>query len=58
VAPPAEVAERLGALADGLGFETVLGYPWTSPAHMHRRLLAFAAEQLQVPIAALTGEAG
>jgi AcrR family transcriptional regulator len=58
VAPAGEVAERLVALVDGLGFETLLGYPWTSPAHMHRRLLAFAAEQLRVPTAALTGEAG
>ena len=58
VADPGEVADRLVALADGLGFDTALGYRWTSPEHMHRRLLAFAAEQLQVPIAALTGEAG
>ena len=53
VAAPDEVADRLVALVDGLGFETVLGYRWTSPERMRDRLLAFASEQLQVPIAAL-----
>jgi AcrR family transcriptional regulator len=49
VADPGEVAVRLIALVDGLGFETALGYRWTSPRTMHERLLAFAAEQLGVP---------
>ena len=53
VADPDEVAVRLVALVDGLGFETALGYRWTSPARMHARLVAFAAEQLGVPRAAL-----
>ena len=53
VADPDEVAVRLVALVDGLGFETALGYRWTSPASMHARLLAFAAEQLGLPRAAL-----
>ena len=53
VREPEEVAERLIALVDGLGFETVLGYGWTSPERMHERLLQFAAEQLQVPVSAL-----
>jgi AcrR family transcriptional regulator len=57
VADPGEVADRLVALADGLGFDTALGYRWTSPDLMHRRLLAFAAEQLRTSTAALTGEA-
>jgi len=48
-----EVADRLVALVDGLGFETVLGYRWTSPERMHERLIAFASEQLRVPISAL-----
>ena len=58
VADPGEVADRLVALADGTGFDTAVGYRWTSPDLMHRRLLAFAAEQLRTTTAALTGEAG
>jgi AcrR family transcriptional regulator len=53
VADPDEVAVRLAALVDGLGFETALGYRWTSPGSMRDRLLAFAAEQLGIPRAAL-----
>jgi AcrR family transcriptional regulator len=49
VTAPDEVAVRLLALVDGLGFETALGYGWTSARAMHDRLLAFAAEQLGVP---------
>jgi AcrR family transcriptional regulator len=48
-----EVAERLVAFVDGVGFETALGYRWTSPERMHARVVAFAAEQLGVPAAAL-----
>jgi AcrR family transcriptional regulator len=55
VAPPGEVADRLVALVDGLGFETALGYRWTSPERMHARLVAFAAEQLGVPRDELEG---
>ena len=48
--PPVEepdvVAERLIALVDGLGFETVVGYPWSTPERMRALLVAFAAEQL------------
>jgi AcrR family transcriptional regulator len=53
VAPPDEVADRLVALVDGLGFETVLGYRWTSPERMHDRLVEFAAQQLGVEPGAL-----
>jgi AcrR family transcriptional regulator len=53
VTDPDEVAVRLVALVDGLGFETALGYGWTSPRRMHARLLDFAAEQVGVPRAAL-----
>ena len=53
VTAPEEVADRLVALVDGLGFETVLGYRWTSPQRMHERLLEFASEQLGVPVSAL-----
>jgi AcrR family transcriptional regulator len=45
-APPEIVAERLIALIDGLGFETVIGYPWSAPERMHALVVAFAAEQL------------
>ena len=37
VAAPDEVADRLVALVDGLGFETALGYRWTSPERMRAR---------------------
>lgn len=40
------VAERLIALVDGLGFETVVGYPWSTPERMRELLVSFAAEQL------------
>ncbi len=53
IADPDEVAERLVAMVDGLGFDTVLGYSWTSPDRMRARLVAFAAEQLGVPREAL-----
>jgi hypothetical protein len=46
VAAPAEVADRLIAMVDGLGFETALGYSWTSPERMRERLERFAREQL------------
>ncbi|HWT23124.1 MAG TPA: TetR family transcriptional regulator C-terminal domain-containing protein [Solirubrobacteraceae bacterium] len=52
-APPDEVADRIIAVVDGLGFETALGYRWTSPERMHARLVSFAAEQLGLPPAAL-----
>jgi len=57
VTDPDEVAVRLVALVDGLGFETALGYRWTSPDVMQARLLAFAAEQLGVPRMALEATA-
>jgi AcrR family transcriptional regulator len=43
-----EVAERLIGLLDGMAFETVIGYSWTSPAHTRERVLDFAAEQLRI----------
>ena len=69
VADPDEVAERLIAQVDGLGFELLLGYSWTSPERMRERLYGFTAEQLGVEraaferdaeaaIAALDGEPG
>jgi AcrR family transcriptional regulator len=53
-ADPGEVAERIVAFVDGVGFETALGYRWTSPERMHERIAAFAAEQLGVSPATLT----
>lgn len=52
-APAGEVAERLIALVDGLGFELLQGYEWTSAERMRTRLQAFAAEQLGVEVPAL-----
>jgi AcrR family transcriptional regulator len=47
------VAERLIALVDGLGFETVVGYSWSSAERMRPLLLDFACEQLRVDHAEL-----
>ena len=52
-AAPEIVAERLIALIDGLGFETVIGYPWSTPERMHAIVVSFAAEQLGLPEARL-----
>jgi len=46
VADQDEVAERLIALVDGLGFETVVGYEWSTVERMRSLLVSFAAEQL------------
>jgi AcrR family transcriptional regulator len=46
VAAPEIVAERLIALIDGLGFETVIGYPWSTPERMSALVASFACEQL------------
>jgi AcrR family transcriptional regulator len=54
-AAPDEVAERLVAFVDGVGFETALGYRWTSPDRMHARVVEFAAEQLGVSVRSLGG---
>jgi AcrR family transcriptional regulator len=52
-APVDVVAERLIALVDGLGFETVVGYSWSSGARMRALLVGFAAEQLGLDPGAL-----
>jgi AcrR family transcriptional regulator len=57
-AAPDEVAERLVAFVDGVGFETVLGCGWTSPERMHARIVEFAAEQLGVAPDALAHPGG
>jgi AcrR family transcriptional regulator len=57
VGDPDEVAERLIAQVDGLGFELLLGYSWTSPERMRERLYQFAAEQLGVERRALERDA-
>jgi AcrR family transcriptional regulator len=48
VAEPEIVAERLIAIVDGLGFETVIGYDWATAERMRALLVAFAAEQLSL----------
>jgi AcrR family transcriptional regulator len=53
VAAPDTVADRLIALVDGLGFELLQGYSWTSPGRMRERMHDFAAEQLGIPRATL-----
>jgi hypothetical protein len=58
VADPDELAERLVASIDGLGFETALGYRWTSPERMRERLVTFAAKQLGVDPGALRAADG
>ena len=53
VAPAEVVAERLIALVDGLGFETVIGYSWSTPRRMRELLVPFAAAQLGIDPARL-----
>jgi AcrR family transcriptional regulator len=57
VVDPDEAAERLIAQVDGLGFELLLGYSWTSPERMRERLYGFAAEQLGIERRALQRDA-
>ena len=57
ISDPDEAAERLIAPVDGLGFELLLGYSWTSPERMRERLYAFAAEQLGIERRALRRDA-
>jgi AcrR family transcriptional regulator len=54
VADPEVVAQRLIALVDGLGFETVIGYEWATPERMRQLVLDFAAEQLSLNVDELT----
>jgi AcrR family transcriptional regulator len=42
------VAERLIALVDGLGFETAVGYRWSTAERMRSLLVGFASEQLGI----------
>jgi AcrR family transcriptional regulator len=57
VSDPDDVAERLIAQVDGLGFELLLGYSWTSPERMRERLYGFAAEALGIERRALERDA-
>jgi AcrR family transcriptional regulator len=56
-AEPDEVADRLIALVDGLGFELLLGYSWTSPERMRERVDSFVSEQLSISRRALARDA-
>jgi AcrR family transcriptional regulator len=58
VAAPDEVADRIMALVDGLGFELLQGYTWTSAGRMRARMHGFAAEQLGISRRALERDAG
>jgi hypothetical protein len=53
VAAPDTVADGLIALVDGLGFELLQGYSWTSADRMRERMRDFAAEQVGISRAAL-----
>ena len=57
VSDPDEVAERIAALVDGIGFELLLGYSWTSPERMRERVDAFVSEQLGISRRALARDA-
>lgn len=57
VTDPGDVADRLIALVDGLGFELLFGYEWTSPERMRSKMYAFAAEQLGLSRRALERDA-
>jgi AcrR family transcriptional regulator len=57
VTDPDDVADRLLALVDGLGFELLLGYEWTSPQRMRAKMHAFAAEQLKLSHAGIERDA-
>jgi AcrR family transcriptional regulator len=52
-ATPEEVAHRLIAVANGLGFKAAVGYGGVGAREVRRLLLRFAAEQLNVPFASL-----
>jgi AcrR family transcriptional regulator len=58
VAPADVVAERLIALVDGLGFETAVGYRWSTAKRMRSLLVGFASEQLGISAEALDGAMG
>jgi AcrR family transcriptional regulator len=57
VTNPDDVADRLLALVDGLGFELLLGYEWTSAQRMRAKMHDFAAEQLKLSRAGLERDA-
>lgn len=49
VAPPAEIAQRVVALADGLSFRSAIGYAGMRVPRVRELLVSFVAEQLRVP---------
>ena len=56
--PPAEIVQRLVALSDGLAFRSAVGYSSMRVRRVSELLLAFAAEQVGVPVEDLTGRSG
>jgi hypothetical protein len=53
VAAPDTVADSLIALVDGVRFELLPGYSWTSADRMRERMPDFGAEQVGISRAAL-----
>ena len=53
IAPPAEIAQRMVALSDGLSFRSAIGYTGMQVQRVRELLVSFAAEQLGVPPEAL-----
>jgi AcrR family transcriptional regulator len=49
IAPPAEIAQRMVALSDGLSFRSAIGYTGMQVQRVRELLVSFAAEQLGVP---------
>jgi AcrR family transcriptional regulator len=54
VALPAEIAQRLAALGDGLAFRSAVGDTTMNVKRVRAALLAFAAEQVGIPVDKLT----
>lgn len=50
VAPVDEVVERIIAIANGLGFKVVVGYPGLDVARMRELMIRFTAEQLAISV--------
>jgi AcrR family transcriptional regulator len=55
VVPPPLIVQRLVALSDGLAFRSAVGYSSMRVRRVSELLLAFAAEQVGVPVEELTG---
>jgi AcrR family transcriptional regulator len=54
VVPPAELAQRLVAMSDGLSFRSAVGYAGMPVQRVSELLLSFAAEEVGVPLEQLS----